>query len=891
MAEIVNLETGALETHDDAAAAGLLAKGYRQATPLDIGKRAPVTVQPTTANVVGPFGVGGTVPIEQLADAERGAGYRPETGAETDERVLQQKYGDQYARTFVEGVARGGTLGLFDVVAGDEGVRERRARNSGLAFAGELGGNVALSLLLPGAGAAAAGSKAVARYAPVMARGAAEGALFGTGAGISTVALSKDPMGAEAALHEIGSSALLGGFLGGGLGAAGTFLSDSAGAAKGLAQRHLKPTIADDVIAAAPRTTAAAPVIGDDLARIGKKPPRPDPAVTRTLKAEREAMQAVPEGPQPLASGSGPVSLADNAAPVVDDTITKFKADYHRLDTAARQNIRQMEGLERKGVEITSEMRKAADDLEAARRAMRDHLPLEKERSYDVVDSGPRGGYANKQGKSLQTWKGTDDEIATAVRAPGFREAIWQFEAKLDDMQFRLGNKEYPTVLGEHPALNAPRHVAAPAPAAVNAEAEAFANRAARIDSILSKENRSAADKAFLDETVALAEARGMTLGDGDLNKLIADAGFPGVKAGELSPEAIARLKADAYARMARQEMTQIRAAQQAEKRAAKSVKMPEKKSALSDLIGETMAEKAATAAGAVIGTAVGAGPWLGGMAGRAVLGGPMRKVTEALAGRAGKSMEKLAKGVDVFLEGSAKAVKKAPRLTSAILNDANFETGAAAAESATSKPRTAFDKRAAEMGRVLANPMAARKAIHDSLAGVRMADPLLADQMEDLAFRRLLFLADKMPKNPGIGPLIGKKGNYQPSDAEQAKWARYIHAAENPGDVVDAMANGSLTVEAVETLAELYPTTHARIQQDIVTRAGELQSELTWTQRLTISTLWKVPTDASLRPASILAYQLTYVPVEEEQSSAPAMGGGAMKAPPVTTAQRLGGA
>src|SRR5678815_499833 len=41
-------------------------------------------------------------------------------------------------------------------------------------------------------------AKIAARYAPVLARGAAEGALYGAGGGLSKSALSADPMTAEA---------------------------------------------------------------------------------------------------------------------------------------------------------------------------------------------------------------------------------------------------------------------------------------------------------------------------------------------------------------------------------------------------------------------------------------------------------------------------------------------------------------------------------------------------------------------------------------------------------------------------------------------------------------------------------------------------------------------
>jgi hypothetical protein len=1022
--------------------------GTTTAAPAPTGQ--VLIVNPTT-------GKRGMVPKSEL-DLWTQAGYQPESIEQTTDAQLEQEYGDSPIQAGLEGAARGVTLGLSDVALGQldrEGINERRNRNQGAAIAGEVGGALlggGMPLAPAGmatragvgaeratvglVGAGKAGS-AVQRYAPALVRGGAEGAIYGAGTGVSNVALSKDPMSAESIVGEIGSEALLGFGIGAGLGVGGQALHDSANYAKAYTKRLTTPTIADEVIAAAPVPGVK---VDPNLERIAQRPPRQSGETRAALEAERDALASGQAARGPLKPTELPKGWTDDAlmsnggntkgwkpvegmpswkdldfkntgfedrlyvipvddleragihanpgaigdskmpglakarregvelppvylemdesgqffvqegrhrlttlleegqnAPIVarierrsapssshaDDTILmargadgrvaemqpgkggagkvdsdtvieKFKTDYHRQDTVGRQQIRQMESMEARGLPITPEMRAAAADVEASRRAMRQFLPLESERSYESLLAGDLGGsYAKGQGKSLQTWTGDNKAIAEAVRKEGFRDAVAANQEAIDHMQGLLGNKAYPPVIGEHPVY-ALGDIEAQAAAKTKALEEVNA-KLDRLEKVLASDSSAAVKQRHFDETVALAESRGMSVTEQQLNAKIKEAGFEGVTVADLPTAELNRLKAETYRQMAKDELAltraqareKVAAAKKAEAKLAKAekAKAKEKESGgiLGQLMGDSVGDKIATGAGAALGSALGVGPWIGGLAGRAVLGNPLRRITEAMSGKAGAGMAKLAAGVDAFLGAAGKAGKFAPRGTMAILEAASFRTD----DHDKQVKGSAFDKRTAELAKAAADPQHTRQQIHASLAGVRMADPLLADQMEELAFNRLMFLADRMPKTPIVGSAVGKRKDIQPTDAEKAKFARYVDAAEHPEHVVEDLRHGTVTLEQAETLETLYPATYSAIRGDIVSRAAELQSTLDWDQRLSLSVLFKTPADSVMRVSTVAAMQANFVAPEPDKP-VPAGSMPSVKAPQVTPAQRM---
>lgn len=169
------------------------------------------------------------------------------------ERAQQDTYGGigGQLQTAVEGVARGATFGLSDIALqglGEEAsaLSGRAQANPATAFGSELVGAIAPSLFTGGAGAAgtvaraipsgalaaragALGTKVGGGLRGAVVAGGFEGSVFGAGQAVSRLALTDEPLTAEAVFAEIGTGALLGGGLGAAGGALGAGL-EAAGA-------------------------------------------------------------------------------------------------------------------------------------------------------------------------------------------------------------------------------------------------------------------------------------------------------------------------------------------------------------------------------------------------------------------------------------------------------------------------------------------------------------------------------------------------------------------------------------------------------------------------------------------------------------------------------------
>lgn len=257
MARVIDPDTGIGYEVDDAHVQTYMAKGYT--VEGQIALRDAEGLASTTS----PDDLQATMRGKRLESLEE-HGQRAEAGR------IEREHGGVggMAATALEAGADAVTFGGYSAGARalglEENVRERRQANPGTALAGEIGGTVASTLLSGGAGLV---GKA-ARLTPMgsLARAAAgrgikgmaiEGAAMGAGQGVQEAMLSEDPLTSERFFSSVGSKALYGAALGGGIGVAGKAAS--------LGITKSKAIIAKAQEAAAKRAT-----FGDDLARMDK---------------------------------------------------------------------------------------------------------------------------------------------------------------------------------------------------------------------------------------------------------------------------------------------------------------------------------------------------------------------------------------------------------------------------------------------------------------------------------------------------------------------------------------------------------------------------------------------------------------------------------------------
>lgn len=268
-----------------------------------------------------------------------------------------------------------------------------------------------------------------------------------------------------------------------------------------------------------------------------------------------------------------------------------------------------------------------------------------------------------------------------------------------------------------------------------------------------------------------------------------------------------------------------------------------------------------------------------------------------ALGKNTGRVLTTIEKGVDKFLSAAKPAVKVAPSIASvSILGEVRYgDTPKAAAierRKGESTMQRDFRRRRRELIHAISDPRGIEAQVRDSLGELNDRAPRIADEMVVTHMRKLAFLAEKMPKNPGIRSHFGgSMDDYTPSRSEVAKFARYAAAAEDPLGVLRDMDRGQVTPEQVEAVREVYPAMFARMQEAVIAKAGELKAKLPYQKLVQLSIMFDVPVDSTMRPEFIAALQANFAeqqPREQGPNFAPSRLGDTLAANLQTQAERI---
>lgn len=123
-----------------------------------------------------------------------------------------------------------------------------------------------------------------------------------------------------------------------------------------------------------------------------------------------------------------------------------------------------------------------------------------------------------------------------------------------------------------------------------------------------------------------------------------------------------------------------------------------------------------------------------------------------------------------------------------------------------------------------------------------------------------LQYLYDALPKPPRPSSPFERPMKWKPPDYQVFAFAQKLQVLENPFMVLDALQDGSLTKNHVQTLAAIFP----HIYQEIRGKFAEVATSgvtipLDYNQRVKLSLLLNMPLDASLTPENIKYLQSTF--------------------------------
>jgi hypothetical protein len=126
-------------------------------------------------------------------------------------------------------------------------------------------------------------------------------------------------------------------------------------------------------------------------------------------------------------------------------------------------------------------------------------------------------------------------------------------------------------------------------------------------------------------------------------------------------------------------------------------------------------------------------------------------------------------------------------------------------------------------------------------------------------------YLAKHIPKDPMAGRYLNaNRSNWEPSDSELYRFNRRVAVVHDPKVAMDKIADGSVTPEEIDALRSVYPEIFEKLKADVTQAVMEKGDKIPYDKRITIGTIFGVPTDPSLEPEMIGKLQSTFDVVDE---------------------------
>lgn len=828
------------------------------------------------------------------ADAQRAidTGYHP-VGVESAGASLTQPTSD--AGGAIAGAAAGAssalsgaTLGLSDAFlaatstpAEIEALRQARAAHPIVSTGANIAGALAASTItggesLPAAAASRAGARVATELGGGLAArgigGAAEGALYGLGSGVSELALDKDPLTMEHAASVLSSNALFGAGVGATAGTLGYGIERGLAKAKGALDSALDrqaaktqvvtdnaraahiPT-ADQIRAAGEEITSTIPAsaikdygwyepkgYGDDVVKAAKgraaiREGQRDPI---TLLVDDEGKILVDDGRHRL-----------NAAIEQDAPI---KVRWARGNGTGPDDVFRGRGLGRPPLVDPATL--DAGGLKAARATEIDAIEAAQQPERDAFVDALKDHQVATEAE--QSWRYTSKNPSKYVRGLGV-------ESRAADIKVR-------NLLRNEAALARDPGVAL---RAIEEQGQA-----------LRKIARAAEEEqgAFIDGFRAAPETIRQEILDGKVKGFVVGKG--GIApTSPLIDQEVERLMIQRYGTTNTRAMPTL----PAHLEAALNVSTAETRAGdlyrtIKRLTAEPTSERLAAIDAAKEALSLpreaslgerllGAVPLVGGPLG--AIASTANKTLGGLRAVVGKAATRAGEAASSFLGKAAPVAKYAPVLATKVLSQVKYAADGSAppahnAEGTTElarlyrartdevKSQTAYD--AAGVPKLRPE---ARKAMAARFDGIRPSDPILADRLESAGARRIEYLSSLIPRRPDFGGVSFGPDRWQPSDMEMRSWARSAAAVEDPHGVLERAIHGAVTPEDAAALRAVYPALLEDFTAKVASQLPTLQHTLPYARRLSLSTLTGLPVDPAMHPdiLRVLQAQYTYEP------------------------------
>lgn len=758
--------------------------------------------------------------------------------------------------TFSEAGDSGVSLGLTDLIFGNEASRERARYNPGERIGGEIAGNIAATMI-PGVGllkytpagaltrgaeiageAIGGGSKVVNS----LVRGTVEGAGFGAGQAITTAQLDGSPITAEAILAGMGQGALWGG----GLGALG------GGIEAKLESRAAKKLAAESAL------TKEELVAQEAVDRAGSQyravQNMADESISGAVKAgkmESEHFERMATGIQDAANTLKDIkTVAEQAMEPKFDKLGKIQnADYQNL--VSNGNLHYMRKESRVMLEQFSLAQMAAK--EGNYEKMTTHL--EKFKDQLAIAQGKMGGPKIYDGqKSI-------DEANTLIGLGKLRVDNAAKAAK--DMTQMTAVREvlsgFPKSLDEFQSMT---------PARLE-KLSAGVESLGKINVAELQGVKDSVKQAIQDMSSGMGVTMEGTPGAQlqGLWKLTKEAG---TKRAEdmMSKGKQGNLLWEKY-QGAQGELSKAKSAAKEESEKVKHMSAAERAIYRSSQygVGSFVAKK----------TGMGYGGYVLGASLVSTLVGLKGAILGTLAEKAGAYVPTMARGMQKY--GS----RVEPLVTRL---DGMEDT----------KKQSREQLMETRKREILEAAPTVRDTLYRAVQPLGIEHPELAANLHALGVKRFQFLMSKLPKDPGLA-FSKLQSMFKPDKVEVEKFSRYYEAYQDPvGVLTRALESGKITPEAAEGVREMNPELWTNFRSALIMRVSdpEVMKNVTYQDQVQLGLMTGITFHGSMTPQFISATQQMHTernqPLEMNPRTQPGGGAGrpAANSPMATPAQRI---
>lgn len=170
------------------------------------------------------------------------------------------------------------------------------------------------------------------------------------------------------------------------------------------------------------------------------------------------------------------------------------------------------------------------------------------------------------------------------------------------------------------------------------------------------------------------------------------------------------------------------------------------------------------------------------------------------------------------------------------------------------------YEERAKRVRELQAQSQAVRSELAQQTAWMSQRAPVAQQAAIGTALRTIDYLTAAMPK--GMAKATPFAPELPPSRQQMQEWLGRLKAVENPTSILDDLAKGKLTPEAVEAVREVYPETFADIQAQVLDQLSRLEASgkrPTYAKRVQLGLLLGIPSDPTMLPEVMSAIQAQY--------------------------------